>query len=203
VDSIFKLFDRFTNLIPASMIKMIRLLALFLWVIGATVAGYISWIHGRSSTPESGQDLYLVDIKEKIQREQNMAKAPAITVPNLNDLVSDDKLPDMSGLSSSGLSPSEEKKEEILPPFLSESDASVYPRTNYLPGKDAGSPGTRPVIGEDSPLLPVKGPKAEQKSMENVKKNITPQIPEGKDKPKMEKPAPDKKIRDKGLLPME
>jgi hypothetical protein len=205
VDTVFKLFDRLTAMIPENILRFIRLGALFVWMIAATIAGYIAWGHGRSATPASGQDLYLIDIKEKIQKEQNMSKAPAITVPNLNELVPEDKLPDMSHLPSSGLTPAGEKKEDgELPPFLSENESSVYPKNTYLPKKDAGDPGNMQNTGDDASLLPLRGkPETEKRSEVKSKKNEVMEAPREERSTKMEKPFPEKRIRNKDLLPMD
>ena len=87
MDKVYQLFDKFTNMIPANVIQVIRLGAILAWLILATVATVLSWQSGVEATPELGQALSLSNIKEEIARKNNLKKTGDIVLPDLNDLI--------------------------------------------------------------------------------------------------------------------
>jgi len=117
VDALFKLFDSITEKIPLSILLYIRMLAIFAWILAASVAVYVSWNRGASSAPPSGQDTYLSEIKEKETIEKNLKNPPPLAVPSLNEWekkTGSAELPDFHDVVP------ENKNEKTLPPYISE-----------------------------------------------------------------------------------
>ncbi|MCB1172704.1 MAG: hypothetical protein KDK39_04020 [Leptospiraceae bacterium] len=87
MDTVYKLFDRLTRMIPDNILHMIRLGSLLVWLILATLMVYFAWHSGVQSAPELGQELSLSSIKEELAREQNVKQSGSIVLPDLADLV--------------------------------------------------------------------------------------------------------------------
>ena len=87
MDAVSKLIDRFMNMVPPKVQRLIRLGALLAWVGLAIVLVVISWQKGVDSAPELGQDLSHANIKAKIERENNLRKQGDVVLPDLNDLL--------------------------------------------------------------------------------------------------------------------
>ncbi len=87
MDDLYKLFDRFTEMIPPQLLPVIRLAAILVWVLMAGIVAILAWRQGSESAPQMGQELSLAEIKARQQREANLKKPPAVRVPDLNELL--------------------------------------------------------------------------------------------------------------------
>lgn len=87
MDGLYKLFDRFTEMIPPQLLPVIRLAAMLVWVLLAGIVAILAWRQGSESAPQMGQELSLAEIKARQQREANLRKPPAVRVPDLNELL--------------------------------------------------------------------------------------------------------------------
>ena len=87
VNALYKLFDRFTEMVPPQILQFIRLGALLIWLIIATIVAYMAWQSGAQSAPQMGQELSLATIREKVEREENLRRTGNVILPDLNDLV--------------------------------------------------------------------------------------------------------------------
>ncbi len=163
--------------IPGDVVKSIRILSLLVWVLVALVIAYYSWIWGRKASPYSGQEMQLTDIKERATREENLENPPGISVPNVNELLSEDDTPPppvshpiRNGLAGEGESTTEEGK-KTLPPFLGEEDALVYPEREYIPERP-------PMPGTDEPsLLPVPDSDTQREKLPAAPVQSEPEAP--------------------------
>lgn len=167
MDKFWKIFDRFFHAIPESMHHFIRLAAILLWLIAATVVVFIAWQSGADSATARGQDLYLSRVKENAVRERNREQAAEITIPTLQDLITDLErsdllLPDPATMPSLGRDEQAEAADTIpiyedqeLAPFLE--DDNPYAAREFLPPVDEGVPGVRDRDDRDSEmeLLPL------------------------------------------------
>ncbi|MBX7058107.1 MAG: hypothetical protein K1X75_08560 [Leptospirales bacterium] len=84
---VLELFDRLTAGLPPAALQIIRLGALLLWLLGAVVVSYFAWNRGGQSAPQRGQDLSLSEIRERVEREQNLHRTGDLNIPDLNELV--------------------------------------------------------------------------------------------------------------------
>jgi hypothetical protein len=129
VDTLLKLFDTLTEKIPLSILHYIRLGALFLWMIGAILAVAFSWTKGGESAGQSGQDLYLSEIKERAVQEEKRREPPDVVIPDLETT-------ERKGgfVEREPLLPDEADRpvRTELPPFLNERERGELPNT-FLP----------------------------------------------------------------------
>jgi len=126
-----------TEKIPVAALYYIRLVALFLWTVGALSAVYFAWETGTASAPASGQDLYLSEIKAKATREENLKNPPDFQLPPIKS-GEEEGIPDRSLPLSIG---EEEREKKKLPPYIGEKRGGELPDA-YLPAVE----GEREVI---------------------------------------------------------
>lgn len=165
MDAFYKLFDRLTEMLPASALRMIRLGALLAWLIAATVVVFFSWQVGSKSVPASGQDLSMAVIREKVAREKNLKNPPPpeisspekIIIPDTGEFPQE-SMPDIPyPIQKRGENPLEGESPEFLekipqykvkegPVYQGEGADSgfiLYPPKEHIPEKDAGVGGVR------------------------------------------------------------
>ncbi|MCR9144096.1 MAG: hypothetical protein NXI24_17745 [bacterium] len=87
MDGLYKLFDRFSEMIPAQLLPVIRLAAILVWVLLAGIVAILAWGQGSESAPQMGQELSLAEIKARQQREANLQKPQNVRIPDLNELI--------------------------------------------------------------------------------------------------------------------
>ena len=178
MNALYKLFDRFTEMVPPQILQFIRLGALLLWLVIATIVAYVAWQSGAQSAPQMGQELSLATIREKVEREENLRRTGNVILPDLNDLVPerrrersdvfDPESPPRIGLDNPGLagediemmepeSPPGNNGGDELPPFVGE-DARLSP-PRYAPERDQGVGGVRQsrdrASENEAPLMPL------------------------------------------------
>ena len=172
MDVVWKLFDQITASLPPQLLQMIRLGALLVWLIAATIVGFYSWQRGAMEAPQSGQDLSMATIREKITREENLKRPDDITIPELQELTPENELAELPydrlrrregrGLAGEDdrlrepeTGPGGRVEEGNAPPFLgdtqSSSNAGAFPRNIYKPGRDPGAAGIREESGNRRP----------------------------------------------------
>ncbi|MBI3396776.1 MAG: hypothetical protein HY042_13140 [Spirochaetia bacterium] len=132
---LFKFIDSLTARLPPQVLKFVRLSFVLIWLILATVAVLIAWSTGVRKAPQSGQDLSLSDIRERIQKEKNERSYSPVTIPDLGEMTDEERhshMPFQSRpLKKQGLSGEDTKLIEpdnmingsgsgTLPPFMSE-----------------------------------------------------------------------------------
>lgn len=141
MDAFFKMIDRILHSVPPEMQRSIRLGALIVW--GVLVVFVVVWSFnaGQESAPQSGEDLYLSNIKEKVYRDRMQKKPADVTLPDLNEL----------------------NKEEVAPLAVYEpepaarSEEAVPTELEPLPMQDDAIFSTdeqRPAPGPESPVAP-------------------------------------------------
>lgn len=141
VQAIFKWIDKLFQSIPESLARNIRLGFIGVWVLLAGVVSYRACVTGQDEAPQTGQDLQLSRVKEQIVREENRSNAPAIQLPDPDQIlpessaIDDLPLPEPSRDPLSTLPGSADLRErdpnpssESLPPFLGESDEIIFPK---------------------------------------------------------------------------
>ncbi len=147
--TIFQFFDRITAAIPPNLVRAIRLGTIVFWVGLAIAISIYSWRYGVEHAPRMGQDLYLAEIKEKIQKDKNLDQRAPVTVENLNDILTEGdqaQIPEVQGRIREGLDSHLETAEPApssFPPFLGSKKALVYPEQGYRPSRDEGVAGGR------------------------------------------------------------
>lgn len=87
MDALYKIFDRFSEMIPPQLLPVIRLGAILVWILFAVVVAILAWQQGSESAPQMGQELSLAEIKARQQREANLKKPQNVRVPDLNELI--------------------------------------------------------------------------------------------------------------------
>lgn len=87
MDALYKLFDRFSEMIPPQLLPVIRLAAILVWVVLAGIVAVLAWGQGSESAPQMGQELSLAEIKARQQREANLKKPQSVRIPDLNELI--------------------------------------------------------------------------------------------------------------------
>ncbi|MCB1326039.1 MAG: hypothetical protein H7A21_17700 [Spirochaetales bacterium] len=178
MNALYKLFDRFTEMVPPQILQFIRLGALLIWLIIATIVAYMAWQSGAQSAPQMGQELSLATIREKVEREENLRRTGNVILPDLNDLVPerrrersgafDPESPPRIGLDNPGLagediemlepeSPPRSRGTDELPPYVGD-DARLSP-PRYAPERDQGVGGVRQprdrASGTEAPAIPL------------------------------------------------
>lgn len=178
MDTILKLFDRLTEQLPHGTIQLIRMGAALAWVILATIAIYYAWSAGSDSVPPSGQDLSQARIREKIERERNLANPPQLDLRSRESVI----IPDTGEFRTEGrpeVPYRPEGRSEVGKPIPGQSDPrepfserrpgnvpyagedpNVMPGRDYVPSRDPGSSGPRDNRGDSTspngvPLFPV------------------------------------------------
>lgn len=138
MDSIFKMIDRLLTNIPENVQRMIRIGALGLWVLAAIVVGYWAYAKGKASVPQTGDDLYLSNIKEKLYRDRMKQNPAEVTLPDLNELTQQETAP-LSVFQSDQPPPESTKNQpDIEPlPLQGEDDSILYPNQNPLKNKNS------------------------------------------------------------------
>ncbi|HMU83933.1 MAG TPA: hypothetical protein PKE49_05425 [Leptospiraceae bacterium] len=133
MNSLFALIDRMTAKLPPNVLRLIRLGAILVWTVGATVVVFFSWKKGQDATPAQGQDLSIATIKERVQKEENRRIRGDVTVPDLGEFLPESSSPDLprqrkenhkqglSGVDDRLIDPENPiEKPSALPPFLGE-----------------------------------------------------------------------------------
>lgn len=131
------MIDRMLHAVPPDVQKMVRLGALAVW--GVLVIFVVIWSFraGSDSAPQTGDDLYLSNIKEKVYRDRMKRNPADVTLPDLNEL----------------------SKQEVAP-------LSVYEPESNPPRGDEPSPeiSPLPMKGEDGGVIfPEKGVRPERR----------------------------------------
>ncbi len=198
MNNILKLLDGLLGKIPPSILQMIRLGALLLWLVLGTLVAIFAWTTGTKRAPQSGQDLSLADLRERMQREKNEKAGSPVTIPDIGEFVD------------------EERKEKM--PFKTEKE-----RSHGLAGADnkliepenpiRGSGELPPFLGDRSE--PIQGTQRSALPPDRTMES-SPSVEKGrlneKERMPMKEPAPRKDLpqgrvpsRDglPGLLPME
>ncbi len=172
VGVVYKMFDKLTEMIPPRIQQFIRLGALLLWLITATVVVFYAWRRGGEEAPQSGQDLSMATIHEKILRAENLKNPSDITIPEISDLAPEGgryaQLPYEARVrQNQGLAGEDDRLREPyraegqgnLPPYLSDTQSpatdQVFPRGAYKPERDPGAGGVReqPAPGGEIPAF--------------------------------------------------
>lgn len=148
MDSVFKLIDRLLNSIPPEVQKMVRLGALVVWSILAAITVVWSYRKGMDSAPQTGEDLYLSNIKEKVYRDRMKRNPADITLPDLNELSKREVAP----LSAYQPEPAPPSGEEVPPsvapiPLKGEPD-TIFPERGVRPERRG-----EPVPSTSEPAL--------------------------------------------------
>jgi hypothetical protein len=128
------MIDRMLHAIPPNVQKMVRLGVLAVW--GVLVIFVVIWSFraGSDSAPQTGDDMYLSNIKEKVYRDR-MKRDPAdVTLPDLNELSKEEVAP-LSVYEPESTPPrGEESSPEISPlPMKGEDDDVIFPEKGVRP----------------------------------------------------------------------
>ncbi|MCB1318116.1 MAG: hypothetical protein KDK34_24850 [Leptospiraceae bacterium] len=135
-------------MIPPNVLKLLRLAAILVWVIAGGIVAIYSWQSGAESAPQMGQDLSLANIKEKVEREENLRRTGDVILPDLNDLISE-RHRDDSLARELAETPMRRDMRDVSPGLagedvnLLEPDAPVRDRT----------PGALPLHGDDTRVI--------------------------------------------------
>lgn len=182
VESILKTIDKIFEAIPPNVAKAVRLSSILVWLVLATIVIFYSVQAGQVAAPQTGEDLSMATLKERIQKERNLRSPGELTVPDLSELVTEESGPDFRARRDSAdqeelqLNPESAKPFEPLDttnepgtmqadpdevPYRSES-LDPYPKRQYRPATDPGSAGerTRPESG-NTELMPLPGSEKE------------------------------------------
>jgi hypothetical protein len=91
IEKIYFLIDEWYNAIPFKVRKIIMLLSIVIWILAALIISAYSFLKGRENAPVIGEERYTNSIKEKMLRIQNLNKKHSIVLPDLNDLIQEEK----------------------------------------------------------------------------------------------------------------
>ncbi len=80
-------FDTILNTLPVKVKKIISFVALGIWFFGAIIVVSYAFKKGKENAPIIGEDYFLNDVKDKIQKNQNLKTKTSIILPDLNDLI--------------------------------------------------------------------------------------------------------------------
>jgi hypothetical protein len=169
VGALYKIFDRFTEMIPPQLLPILRMAAVLGWAVMAVVVVAMAWQRGGESAPQVGQELSLAEIKARQQREANLKKPQNVRVPDLNELIPQERaaplqfesqrdrargeLPDPGPVyAGEGLAPLE-------PPASRTAPLSGVGPQDYRPERDSGVGGQRERLDNRSgagPVLPLE-----------------------------------------------
>ncbi|MEQ9363315.1 MAG: hypothetical protein RIF32_03675, partial [Leptospirales bacterium] len=175
MDALYKIFDRFSEMIPPQLLPVIRLGAILVWVVLAGIVAILAWGQGSESAPQMGQELSLAEIKARQQREANLQKPQNVRIPDLNELIPErprepvqyespaldraqpDRADPMLDADSRPIEPRNPVHDplyqgESLAPRGGESAPNILPvgPGEYRPAKDAGVGGVREEAGGNS-----------------------------------------------------
>lgn len=161
MDKIFAFIEKFVNNIPTNVLNTIRITAILVWFVLAGVVVVYAWNYGTTSTPPSGQDLNLAEIKEQVEKEKNRKMRPEVVIPDIGELLPEsetDLMPEVKEQLRKGFprenESSEQKRHEL--PMITESEQLVFPSQNYEPMKDGGVGPREERDDERIGLLPLK-----------------------------------------------
>lgn len=84
---IFEFIDKILSRISPKARKLISFSAIGIWILAAIISIIITYQKGKKEAPVVGEDYFLKDLQDKIQKNQNLKKNPTILLPDLNDLV--------------------------------------------------------------------------------------------------------------------
>lgn len=197
MDIVFKFFDQITDKIPPRILQLVRLSALLIWLVLATIAIFFSWQRGAMEAPQSGQDLSMAAIREKITRQENLQKPPDIVIPQINELPTERRFSDLPyearqregrGLAGEDdrlrepypQQDSMERAPENMPPYLGDTGSpntdQVFPRNTYKPARDPGVGGVRerPAPGQEIPVFDLDGPGATPSPTQQLRRDPPP-----------------------------
>lgn len=174
VNNILKMLDGLLAKLPPAVIQMIRLGSLLIWLILGTIVAIFAWSTGTRRAPQSGQDLSLVELRERIQREKNEKAGAPVTIPDIGEFVDEersDKMPfKTEKRKEKGLAGSDNKLIEPenpirgsgeLPPFLGDrSEPMRNTERSALPPDRTAEKGQSldPDRTVEKPRLPMKEP---------------------------------------------
>lgn len=87
---IYEFIDKILERIPEKVRRIINFSAISIWILAAVMSIIITYQKGKKESPIVGEDYFLKDLQEKIQKNQNLKKNPTILLPDLNDLVKEE-----------------------------------------------------------------------------------------------------------------
>ncbi len=170
MQQLLKLFDSLTGRIPPNLLQILRLSALLFWLVAATIVAYYAWQRGAGAAPQMGQDLSLSEIKERVEREQNLHRQGDLAIPDLNELIPEERgyespferepvrAADLAGEDARLIEPENPVSNpggRGPLPFAGESNLSPGDVRGYVPDRDAGVGGVRDSVERDGDLLPL------------------------------------------------
>lgn len=170
MQQLLKLFDSLTGRIPPNLLQILRLSALLFWLVAATIVAYYAWQRGAGAAPQMGQELSLSEIKERVQREENLHRQGDLAIPDLNELIPEERgyespfereperALDLAGEDSRLMEPENPVNNpggQGPLPFAGESNLSPGDVRGYVPDRDAGVGGVRDSVERDGDLLPL------------------------------------------------
>lgn len=79
--------DKLIEKLPIKLKKLVTLSAIGIWFLGAIIVVFFTFKKGKENAPLIGEDYFLNDVKDKIQKNQNLKTKTSIILPDLNDLI--------------------------------------------------------------------------------------------------------------------
>ncbi len=130
---VFQKIDTILNSIPYKIRKLIAIFSAITWIFLAIVVVIYSFLQGKKNAPIVGENQYLSELKEKIQKNKNDKVNNTIILPDLNDLVQQEIPLNIKDIDN----PSEDiplnlkiKKDNKDIPILSVEDQLIFPEKN-------------------------------------------------------------------------
>ena len=150
MDSLFKMIDRLFQAIPPQVQKTIRLGALGVWGVLIVLVAIWSYRKGSDSAPQSGEDLYLSTIKEKVYKDRMKRNPGDVTLPDLNELNKKETAPlSVYDGSEEKSKPDEtEPNSDLMPLPADRQDDLLFPEKGVRPDlrTEPSNPGDQPML---------------------------------------------------------
>ncbi|MFN3604316.1 MAG: hypothetical protein ACK4UJ_06380 [Leptonema sp. (in: bacteria)] len=87
IKNLYAKIDSLLEKLPPNIKKGVVLFAISIWFVSAIFVVLYTYQKGKEKAPYLGEDYFLEEVKEKIQKNQNLKKKSAIILPDLNDLI--------------------------------------------------------------------------------------------------------------------